>query len=593
MASQRRPASLSISLPPQTSAASRSVSRPLLSASSASPDRPPLSALFLIEFDVRAGYTIAWKAALSPELLAEGRVEYKSLPSGLHTVARDLVYFVHDGGHAGLAAFCNEPCCDEGARNARMVAVGVLVPLGCGRLGRVWRHAASLEQMALCLAKNGSQTALLEHYWQEHKAVETSHGPPSAGLWPSTAHGRRASDATLWPAHEHSLSPQHPAWSLTRLLDVFGPLVFPIHRAAVLRKRILISCHAPLHQVCDFVYDFSILSSLPLSVAHQLPASSHTARLRPLFAVGVHDIAFLSKLSQRHDAPGWIACTTDSILAVKDTLWDVLITMPPAQSSDPKAAWPVVESSSRVPIKATQRDLRRFFSLRSGLARIAAAPAVPPAPLQDEAAEEPRFDQIVEPQTWASLAYSGYMWWASAGEQFCAEEHDEAVQDAALLADLAEPVPSPTSSSRRPASAQASIPDPSSLSSPTQRRASDAEPARVELALVTYFHRLTSQMLSVMSNLINAYPDPYHDDDDQDQAADDDDDDDDDDDAQLLPSSQDVPILKLDGTFLEAMGLDIWSSADAAFVRDLAAVYFGRRARVDVKGLEICGVRVC
>ncbi|PHH73982.1 hypothetical protein CDD82_5168 [Ophiocordyceps australis] len=484
-----------------------------------------------------------------------------------------------------------------------MVALGVLVPLTHGRLGRVWRHAASLEQMASSLAKNPSQTALLDHYWQHHRAVDPSHVlPPSAGLppSPSTAHARRSSDATLWPAHEHNLSPQHPAWSLTRLLDVFGPLVFPIHRAAVLRKRILISCHAPLHEVCDFVYDFSILSNLPLSIAHQLPPSSHTPRLRPLFAVGINDIAFLTQLSQSRDAAGWIACTTDSILAVKDTLWDVLITMPPAQSSHPQATWPVVESSSRAPIKATQRDLRRFRSLRSGLARIAAAPTsspVPCAPLQDEAAEEPRFDQVVEPQTWASLAYDGYMWWASAGEQFCAEEHQEAARDAALLADLASPVPSPCSSSRRPSSVQASMPDPSA-SFPPRRRASDADTARVELALVTYFHRLTSQMLSVMANLINAYPDPYHDESDQDQESDDDDHDDDDhdedhDDAELLPPSQDVPVLRLDGTFLEAMGLDVWSSADAAFVHDLAAVYFDRRARVDVKGLEVCGVRVC
>ncbi len=36
------------------------------------------------------------------------------------------------------------------------------------------------------------------------------------------------------------------------MLDTFGPLVFPIYRAALLRKRILISCHAPVRQMCDF-----------------------------------------------------------------------------------------------------------------------------------------------------------------------------------------------------------------------------------------------------------------------------------------------------------------------------------------------------
>jgi hypothetical protein len=111
------------------------------------PDLPPISALFLIDFDVKAGYTIVWKQAESG-LELEGVVEYKSLPSGLHTVKDDLIYFVHEGGHAGLSAFVNTPCDEEGARHARMIAVGVLVPLSYGRLGRAWRHAEGLKDMA-------------------------------------------------------------------------------------------------------------------------------------------------------------------------------------------------------------------------------------------------------------------------------------------------------------------------------------------------------------------------------------------------------------------------------------------------------------
>jgi len=114
---------------------------------SALPELPAISALFLIEFDVKAGYTIAWKQA-EPGIELEGLVEYKSLPSGLHTVPEDLIYFVHDRGHAGLSAFVNIPCEEEEARNARMIAVGVLVPLSEGRLGRAWRHAHGLKEIA-------------------------------------------------------------------------------------------------------------------------------------------------------------------------------------------------------------------------------------------------------------------------------------------------------------------------------------------------------------------------------------------------------------------------------------------------------------
>lgn len=110
-------------------------------------DRPPIDALFLIHFDVKAGYTILWKQN-APGIDLEGLVEYKSLPSGLHTVSEDLIYFVHDSVHAGLSAFVNMPCDEEEARNARMFAVGVLVPLSYGRLGRAWRHAEGLKEMA-------------------------------------------------------------------------------------------------------------------------------------------------------------------------------------------------------------------------------------------------------------------------------------------------------------------------------------------------------------------------------------------------------------------------------------------------------------
>jgi DENN domain-containing protein 11 len=108
-------------------------------------DLPPISALFLIYFDIKAGYTIGWKRSL-PGIELEGVVEYKSLPSGLHTVKDDLIYFVHQN-NAGISAFINAPAAEE-SRNARMLAVGAMVPLTYGRLGRCWKHAEKLKEMA-------------------------------------------------------------------------------------------------------------------------------------------------------------------------------------------------------------------------------------------------------------------------------------------------------------------------------------------------------------------------------------------------------------------------------------------------------------
>lgn len=55
-------------------------------------------------------------------------------------------YFVHDD-YAAVSAFVNVPG-DDSQRNAQMLSVGVSVPLSYGRLGKGWRHAGGLQQLA-------------------------------------------------------------------------------------------------------------------------------------------------------------------------------------------------------------------------------------------------------------------------------------------------------------------------------------------------------------------------------------------------------------------------------------------------------------
>jgi hypothetical protein len=95
--------------------------------------------------NVAGRYTIAWKQSLESVPL-EGVVEYKSLPSGLHNVKEDLVYFVHEQ-YAGISAFVNTPAGQE-ERNAQFISVGAMVRLGDGRLGRAWEHAGELRALA-------------------------------------------------------------------------------------------------------------------------------------------------------------------------------------------------------------------------------------------------------------------------------------------------------------------------------------------------------------------------------------------------------------------------------------------------------------
>ena len=121
------------------------------------------------------------------------------------------------------------------------------------------------------------KTEILEKYWEEHKAHAPSppqetdsllDSPSSLKFKPAPAisgkpkgHGRNrsASDGTALLPPGNTLSPYHPAWSLPRLLEAFGPLIFPLHRAALLRKRILITAHAPVQETCDFGLNLYVL----------------------------------------------------------------------------------------------------------------------------------------------------------------------------------------------------------------------------------------------------------------------------------------------------------------------------------------------
>ena len=56
-------------------------------------------------------------------------------------------YFIHDDKYAGISAFANKPAA-ESERNALMLAVGALVPLSYGRMGKSWKHAEGLMGVA-------------------------------------------------------------------------------------------------------------------------------------------------------------------------------------------------------------------------------------------------------------------------------------------------------------------------------------------------------------------------------------------------------------------------------------------------------------
>ncbi|KAL6703950.1 hypothetical protein ACN47E_008888 [Coniothyrium glycines] len=527
---------------------------------------PNIEALFLIRFDKKVGYTIAWKRSTA-DIALDNAVEFKSLPSGLHSVASDLVYFTHEG-YAGLSAFAQGNAGAE-ERNANFVSVGILVKNEgwAGRLGRAWLLAGRLEKMAAVLAEDSELVAPLEEFWQEHQATPKTAGDASEAT-DRRGHSRARAVSTLSAVapNDESLPPYHPALAILTYINLFGPLVFRLQQAALLRKRILFVGSAPVRLACEFVYNLSVLSSISPRDADRLaPGTDHLLRLPSLFSIGVHDIPTLENLrDSKHgghtpgtEAPeGWAACTTDEIIATKPKLYDIVVNLPPTSDVSSQARrWPRIRTSDGSSVKASQRDVARYKLLHRGLFRHQNKSQTLPEPYTDEqdsdAAPLLSRDEVdnkradddfneayddtgVEPMTWSQLAYQGFMWWASAGEAnaYTTAERDT---DRELIGDL------------------------------------QGYADSVETAVIAYFHRQTSHLIQTLAQLLNG-SDRKDDDDDGERDGGD--------------------TLVMDRDDLSRMGLDTWSEGDRAFVQEFASVYFGRAVEIKGSEVECCGLRV-
>ncbi|PGH07182.1 hypothetical protein GX51_01969 [Blastomyces parvus] len=581
------------------------------------PEAPPsVAAIFLIRFDIKAGYTVKWKRSV-PDVVVENVVEYKSLPSGLHNVREDLIYFVHEQ-YAGISAFVNHPAA-ESQRNALMLAVGVLVPLSYGRLGKAWRHAAKLKELARSLADDLDNTEPLSAYWETYQLSEDTVSPPDSPLGSIAslktpvrdvyARHRALSDATALLTAKQSLAPYHPALSLPEFLDTFGPLVFQLYRAALLRKRILLVGEAPVEEACNF----ALLSSLPQSLLPSIPPTASSAlRPRPLFSIGIHDMPYLASLpppSISDPDSCWIACTTDRVLSLKPELYDVLVNLPPTYSKHaPVKTYPSIALSTGrtankqqqkpISIKATQRDARRYSTLKSGLRELSRRDSSSAMDDEDASDSTSTFSSssIVEPVSWPLLAYTSFLWWASAGEKREGASEGENEEDSRLLLVDNANTPFPTYPSSLSRRGSIALIDQSSSHQPR------------EIALITYFRRLTTQIFTVMSDVIarqdgnTAVPESISDpegdgsnlDHDEDSAIDTTDSPN----EPLLPSSSydhtldEDDIIPIRSSDMTEMGLDTWSASDRAFVEELVQVWWGRKAQVQGARITCCGVRV-
>ncbi|KAK3678800.1 hypothetical protein LTR78_001253 [Recurvomyces mirabilis] len=535
----------------------------------ASHDAPPIAALFRVIFDQKVGYTIAWQRTL-PDLDLSG-VEFRSLPSGLHGVKKDIVYFVHgDGQYAGISAFAQDVA-DESHRNAFFCAVGVLVPLNGTQLGKSWLHASGLRELARQQLKHGQDNRVIELYWKNHRADNGTSGQSASPEQSRRSSGagmkkkRAVSNATEGLHIGDGKATDHPALHMHDFLETFGPLIFPIYRAALSRQRILLLGSPPVQQSCSTVYILSILSSITHAAADALQpdAVDELARTESLFSIGIAD---MTTLTSRSGANGYVATTTDDILGEKKTLYDLLVELPPA-SPGSKRRWPRLSTSEGKIIRASQRDLRRYRLLREELRRLGILQSDHHDGAEDallvetnSATNDVQHDEseIVEPVSWTAAAYNAAIWWASAGANHLDNEaEEELLLEQELLAELPE--------------IHDALSTDNNTTTPTADNNQEGLSSKAETAtlLTSYFHRLTTHIITSLASLVDGA----------------------DDETEAGVSEDAVSVSAED---VRNLSLDPWSESDRVFVAEMVKKWFGRETEVGkAEGWTVCGVRVC
>lgn len=401
----------------------------ILIPSTASGQHTPISAVFLARFNVNSGYELEWSRSVDGVSLKG--VEYKALPSGLHEKERDVISFVLKPDESdsmdellyGVAVFhqnLQESSSSDRSR-VKMYSLGVIVDpskhksssLTTGS-GPVWKpatfscgieHVEELDKLLENWKAEDGYDAFEAFFEQKADLINVISSPNQS---PRTQR--------IFSLENSKESNHHYLLKLDTLLETMGPLIFKLWRCSLLRERIILFDAPSVELSCAFTYCLSILSTIPQEIKSILKDET-AARLqfnRPIFSVGVNDIDWLKSLDR---SQGYLASSSDEIIMYKTQLYDTAVQMNIDDDMTPK----IFSSKCKLPgntdtamMKATQRDLKRFNVLvreyelfRDTINSYAG----------DDCSSLAWWNDVTEPLSWKHLAWSGFYWWASAGEK--------------------------------------------------------------------------------------------------------------------------------------------------------------------------------
>ncbi|KAF8954836.1 hypothetical protein BDZ97DRAFT_1862662 [Flammula alnicola] len=308
-----------------------------------------LVAIFHASFHPTKGNVVDWSLKASHDLNLD-QLEFSALPSGLHLVEQDVVYFTKDGQH-GVCVFRRRSTTEQGHRGVRLSSLGIL--FAKSHRPRPWRHVKALKELIdtvySCMESKG--TGILEPtetdweparvFFEERKVRRSDLG--SAGDWAGWSD-------ELDGSYSEPLD-SNPTLHLPHLLRILGPSSLTLYKHVLGRKRILIYTLPPVEVACilcqvagDLCFDCQSdcnirdISSSRLKGKHK----------EPINVLGMVTLTDLDRLrAESKTGRGWIACTTDAIFLEKPSHYDLLIDL--TTSTPNKSSRPTFYASKLVP----------------------------------------------------------------------------------------------------------------------------------------------------------------------------------------------------------------------------------------------------
>ncbi|KAI6653223.1 Protein LCHN-like [Oopsacas minuta] len=246
--------------------------------------------MFVVLFHVTRGHEIIW--SLPEELNLDG-VELKAVPSGMHTVERDFIYF-RKAGLFGLSCFAKRAISsqeDPDQRGARMMALGIL----CLSPDHLPPHLTFLSTTIQNLLDAPNDFSFLIDYYNSFAYNPTTNSQQT---------NQHISNLNL-----SILSSTTGGHDFARFIQILGPSVFVLWKYLLIQSRVIFFSKPPIGPCCNWVYFSCLLTQ------------SDYAKINPNphFYVSVADLDILKEENN------FIACTTEQILQIKRACYDVFI----------------------------------------------------------------------------------------------------------------------------------------------------------------------------------------------------------------------------------------------------------------------------